>query len=247
MTYSNSTFTLDVNGEPHLVFQTKWHSDAEEIGRRWVEDHAQQLSTKGPHGTDLPPVIKVRMARTTEKASFDAAAEAAEIYEGVKIVHLVGSDPGPIEARAQGALENTMQRVLFLCTGNYYRSRYAEELFNHLAGAEGLAWRAFSCGVAERGSSDNVGPMSPFAHEALAAKGIIVSGVRDPRPCSLADFEKAQLVIGLKETEHRPLIEQRFPEVASRVIYWHVDDVAHPTIALPMIDDHVRELISSLR
>jgi protein-tyrosine-phosphatase len=37
-----------------------------------------------------------------------------------------------------------IQRVLFLCTGNYYRSRYAEELFNHLARAEGLGWRAFS-------------------------------------------------------------------------------------------------------
>ena len=28
---------------------------------------------------------------------------------------------------------------ILLCTGNYYRSRYAEELFNHLAKAGGLA------------------------------------------------------------------------------------------------------------
>jgi protein-tyrosine phosphatase len=65
----------------------------------------------------------------------------------------------------------TIRRVLFLCTGNYYRSRYAEELFNHLATAEGLAWHAFSCGAAEKGSPDNFGPMSLFAREALAAKG----------------------------------------------------------------------------
>jgi protein-tyrosine phosphatase len=140
--------------------------------------------------------------------------------------------------------------VLFLCTGNYYRSRYAEELFNHLARAEGLAWRAFSCGAAERGSADNVGPMSLFAREALDAKGIEPEGgLRDPRPCILSDFDKAQLVIALKEAEHRPLIERRFPEAAHRVTYWHVDDIefAHPSIALAMIDDHVRELISTLR
>jgi protein-tyrosine phosphatase len=144
----------------------------------------------------------------------------------------------------------TIQRVLFLCTGNYYRSRYAEELFNHLARVEGLAWRAFSCGVAERASPDNVGPMSRFSREALDAKGIVAEGgLRDPRPCSLADFDEAQLVIGLKEAEHRPLIERRFPEMADRVTYWHVDDIefAHPSIALAMVDDHVRELISTLK
>ncbi|WP_259235282.1 arsenate reductase/protein-tyrosine-phosphatase family protein [Bradyrhizobium elkanii] len=62
-----------------------------------------------------------------------------------------------------------MKRVLFLCTGNYYRSRYAEELFNHLARAEQLAWRASSRGAAERGSPDNVGPMSVFADDRLRA------------------------------------------------------------------------------
>jgi hypothetical protein len=34
--------------------------------------------------------------------------------------------------------------ILFLCTGNYYRSRYVEELFNHRAKIESLPWRAFS-------------------------------------------------------------------------------------------------------
>jgi protein-tyrosine phosphatase len=144
----------------------------------------------------------------------------------------------------------TIHRVLFLCTGNYYRSRYAEELFNHLAPAKGLAWHAFSCGAAEKGSPDNFGPMSLFAHEALAAKGITPEGgLRNPRSCSLTDFNEAQLVIALKEAEHRPLIELRFPEAANRVIYWHVDDVGfvHPLIALGMIDDHVHELISTLQ
>jgi protein-tyrosine phosphatase len=140
--------------------------------------------------------------------------------------------------------------VLFLCTSNYYRSRYAEELFNHLAKIEGSAWRALSRGAAEKGSPDNVGPMSPFAREALDAKGIAPEGAtRDPQPCSLADFAQARRVIALKEAEHRPLIERRFPEIADRVVYWHVDDVefAHPTVALAMIDEHVRDLVSKLK
>jgi protein-tyrosine phosphatase len=142
-----------------------------------------------------------------------------------------------------------MKKILFLCTGNYYRSRYAEEIFNHLARREGLPWRAFSRGAAEKGSPDNVGPMSRFALEALAAQAIAPDGlVRAPTPCVLADFHDADLVVALKEAEHRPLIEQRFPEVANSVTYWHVDDIefAPPSIALPMIDAHVRELIAAL-
>jgi protein-tyrosine phosphatase len=142
-----------------------------------------------------------------------------------------------------------MKKVLFLCTGNYYRSRYAEEVFNHLARSEGLPWRAFSRGAAERGSPDNVGPMSRFVFEALAAQAIVPTEARRaPMPCVPADFLDAHLVIALKEAEHRPLIEQRFPEAASCVTYWNVDDIefAPPSIALPMIDRHVRELIAAL-
>jgi protein-tyrosine phosphatase len=40
----------------------------------------------------------------------------------------------------------------FLCTGNYYWSRFAEILFNSVAGKRGLPWQASSRGLAlERG------------------------------------------------------------------------------------------------
>jgi protein-tyrosine phosphatase len=142
------------------------------------------------------------------------------------------------------------KRVLFLCTGNYYRSRYAEELFNHLAKAEGLAWRAFSRGFATKPPPASIGLISRFALKALHAKAIKPEGSeRAPKPCALVDFNDAQLVIALKEAEHRPMIEQRFPEVANRVSYWHVHDIefADPSIALALIDEHVRELISTLK
>jgi protein-tyrosine phosphatase len=81
---------------------------------------------------------------------------------------------------------NKTNRVLFLCTGNYYRSRYAEEIFNHQAGLEGLGWHAFSRAVAENLFPENVGPMSPYTLNALQAKGIAPGGAtRGPVLCTV--------------------------------------------------------------
>jgi protein-tyrosine phosphatase len=55
------------------------------------------------------------------------------------------------------ARENT---VLFLCTGNYYRSRFAEHFFNALATREALSWQADSRGLALERGVGNLGPVS---------------------------------------------------------------------------------------
>ena len=145
---------------------------------------------------------------------------------------------------------NKTNRVLFLCTGNYYRSRYAEEIFNHQAGREGLGWHAFSRGVAENLFPENVGPMSPYTLNALQAKGIAPGGAtRNPVICTVDDFGEAALVVALKDSEHRPMIERRFAGVAHRVVYWDVDDIEFldPPTALGKIDELVRQLIGSLQ
>src|SRR5205814_8470782 len=66
---------------------------------------------------------------------------------------------------------NTSQIVLFLCTGNYYRSRHAEAVFNHHAHAFGLGWRAESPGLAPEFGANNVGPMAQATAARLAALG----------------------------------------------------------------------------
>ena len=144
----------------------------------------------------------------------------------------------------------TTNRILFLCTGNYYRSRYAEEVFNFRAATEGLPWRAFSRGLAEQGSPNNVGPMSRFALEALRAKLIAPKGAaRFPSPLSLADFDQASLIIALKEIEHRPMVERHFPHLGDQIEYWHIDDIdfAPPEVALARIDHEVEQLIVRLQ
>jgi hypothetical protein len=62
-----------------------------------------------------------------------------------------------------GSTRATVKKVLFLCTGNYYRSRFAEELFNHHAEHAGLAWIAESRGLALERGVHNIGTISSFA------------------------------------------------------------------------------------
>jgi protein-tyrosine phosphatase len=102
----------------------------------------------------------------------------------------------------------TMRTVLFLCTGNFYRSRFAEELFNHLATATNLPWRAESRALAiERGFA-NFGPMSQHTLEALRQRSIKpAEPMRFPLPLKASDLTDAGCVIALKEAEHRPLME----------------------------------------
>ena len=85
-----------------------------------------------------------------------------------------------------------MRTVLFLCTGNYYRSRFAEEMFNHRATTDRLSWRAFSRALAIERGINNVGAISPLALAALDARGIAARGrERMPQACTAADLSAA--------------------------------------------------------
>ena len=138
--------------------------------------------------------------------------------------------------------------VLFLCTGNYYRSRFAEVLFCELARRENLDWRATSRGL-RIGWPGNIGAISPHSERRLETLGIDWASFRHmPMQCRECDLAGADLVIALKEAEHRPMISERFPAWENRVTYWHVHDVdaAHPEDALDEIEQLVRALVEEL-
>ena len=141
-----------------------------------------------------------------------------------------------------------MKQAIFLCSANYYRSRFAENFFNWLAAEEDLPWRADSRGLAV-GNWGNIGPISPFTVEALQLRGIAVDEHRDPRPLTLADLAGADLVVAVKESEHRAMMARQFPLWADRVEYWHVDDIdcAGPEESLPELEDNIRALVARLR
>jgi protein-tyrosine phosphatase len=143
-----------------------------------------------------------------------------------------------------------VKTVLFLCTGNYYRSRFAEELFNHHAEHAGLDWVAQSRGLALERGIFNIGPISPFALRALREMAVTTRNAdRFPRQCTTDDLAGADFVVAVKEAEHRPLMRERFAEWEHRLNYWNVHDVEDvaPAEALPLLAQEVRTLFLRLR
>lgn len=103
-------------------------------------------------------------------------------------------------------VQERMQTVLFLCTGNYYRSRFAEELFNHRAARDGMSWVAQSRALAIERGINNVGALSPFTQNALEERGLVAQGEhRLPLQCGIIDLQTASHIVALNEVEHRPL------------------------------------------
>jgi translation initiation factor 1 len=135
--------------------------------------------------------------------------------------------------------------VLILCTGNYYRSRFAEVLFNSVAGKMGLPWQASSRGLALERGVNNVGPMAASAVKALEAMGVRAGDAitRMPAQVTTDDLERADRVVALKQDEHLPLLQERFPAWAEKVEFWHVADAPE---VLGVIEQEVMGLVARI-
>ena len=138
--------------------------------------------------------------------------------------------------------------ILFLCSGNYYRSRHAEIYFNWLAARESASVTAISRGLAL--SDVNVGAISQHTLERLRELGIeCPTCTRLPLWLSEEDLSAARHVIALKTAEHQPMLAARFPTWLSRVEFWDIDDLdcAGPATALPQIEQAVAGLFERVR
>ena len=142
-----------------------------------------------------------------------------------------------------------MHKVLFICTANYYRSRFCEHLFNHLANQQHLNWTATSRAVALELGIGNIGTISEYAIEGLQARGVpLPDQYRHPQQLTNGDLQSADVIIVLDENEHRPYMNMKFPDWANRVTYWQVGDlhVATSEEALAMAERDIRDLIQRL-
>ncbi|MDP0499738.1 MAG: low molecular weight phosphatase family protein [Verrucomicrobiota bacterium JB022] len=145
-----------------------------------------------------------------------------------------------------------MQTLLFLCTGNYYRSRLAEELFNHYAVEKNLDWRADSAGLShdfEGLKAVNLHKMSTRTVAYLQERGLPIQGrERLPREITPQDLEKAARIIALDDDEHPPLVALRPWLEETEIEYWDVRDLDRETaeVATAAIDQKVQALVEEL-
>jgi predicted translation initiation factor SUI1 len=141
--------------------------------------------------------------------------------------------------------QRKQKTILFLCTGNYYRSRFAEVLFNAVAVRMGLPWKASSRGLALERGVNNVGPMEVTAIKTLETMGhrAVDDFRRYPLQATTMDFDQADFIVALKQAEHLPLLQDRFPAWIEKVEFWHVDDAPE---VLGLIEREVMGLTARL-
>lgn len=132
-----------------------------------------------------------------------------------------------------------MRRVLFLCTGNYFCSRFSEDWFNYCVRTRNLQDRleAKSAGLAVHAGNGNVGPMAIEAIAALTARGLVLDRAKLHRPRQLSESElmDADCVVAVDAEAHLPMVQAQFPGWESRILFWNVKDLGDGDVGVDPI------------
>ena len=143
------------------------------------------------------------------------------------------------------------RKLLFLCTGNFYRSRFAEEYFNHLAHQKKLQWLASSKGLSNNmPNPENPGAISIHAVKALKKRnGSGKSLDRYLKQVDANDFASVDKIVALCEAEHYPMIQRRFNGFLRNVTFFEIGDLPEeePDKAMDRLAIHVEQLVKQLK
>ncbi|MEO1653087.1 MAG: low molecular weight phosphatase family protein, partial [Bacteroidota bacterium] len=125
--------------------------------------------------------------------------------------------------------------------------RFAEIYFNLKVKEMGLNWEAFSRGF-RTGNPNNVGAISVYAQRGLKVRGIDTYPEKFPEQIQEVDFKNADLIIALKEKEHRPYVQSDFPTWEGKIRFWHIHDLdaSGPEEALDNLEKALRTLMEEL-
>lgn len=122
------------------------------------------------------------------------------------------------------------RRILFVCTGNVFRSMTAEYALRNILGARS------DIPVASAGTEDFPCAVSPFVRDYLFTRGVDVSRHRR-RTLTAELLRETDLVIAMS-TEHRTILAERFNR---RQIPLFTEACGFPGVPLPDVNEAVRD------
>lgn len=142
-----------------------------------------------------------------------------------------------------------MTKLYFICMGNYYRSRLAEELTRHYAREHDLEIKVDSGGLSRIPNPNNPGTIAKATLRYLQEKQVEGENIgRFPKNCTIEDVYTADIVICTDKEEQLDLFKQQFPDYQGQIIGWSARDIQYdPLMDTPgIIDKHVQDLIRNL-
>lgn len=160
------------------------------------------------------------------------------------MMFLVATTPSA-RAKVQQSPKPTKQ-ILFVCTGNFYRSRFAEALFNQEASHGNPSWKAVSRGLALVPSQHGISPIALHELQRLGVSAKFCNGA--PKAIAQKDLDKSDYIILMDEEEHRAMFEKQFPKFEqTKIHYWHVPDGSGNRIqAFQLMKKNVDQLLQTL-
>lgn len=121
-----------------------------------------------------------------------------------------------------------MYNILFVCTGNFYRSRFCEHYMTYLGELLKLPLSCSSKGF-EIELADHVstihGEISPFTIERLKTFGIQIDNVKERESLLQSDIDRADILVIIDKGEHSPYLKN-FNISKTDTIFWTVKDIA---------------------
>jgi protein-tyrosine phosphatase len=142
-----------------------------------------------------------------------------------------------------------MVKLYFVCMGNYYRSRLAEELALYYAAKYGVEIQASSGGLSKNPHAKHLGAIAKETLAYLEEKNIQPQGAtKTPQHCDYEAIEQADIVVLTDDDEQRHLFVEEFPEFVDKLIGWQARDIQYdPGLhTLQIIDLETEKLIKRL-
>ena len=122
-----------------------------------------------------------------------------------------------------------MKKVMFVCTGNYYRSIICENLWLYLLDRYEKDGEVCSSGLNPELASlwkKSFGDISPFAESSLNIMKVSIKRTNSLKPIRLFDIETSNRVIFLNKKEHKPMVaKSKMPTSSNKYIFWENEDV----------------------